>query len=219
MEVEFDSWAPLVEAVCHGIPLRGILVDGGARVNVMIVSTMENMGLQCDRQSKCNLRMANKEKVKPKGVIIAVNISVLKITTTLHFQVIRSEIGAYPMILGWLCLKRAHASNYWKEGFMTIGVLPNRRRVFVDGRKILKFENFYLEYVTSNVEESTMKIEVDTNNSSSENDVDLYASEVVPNSQEGSSPNVIVRDEKEIDKTISPISLGNGLMNKEINEF
>jgi hypothetical protein len=89
----------------------------------------------------------------------------------------------------------------------------------VDGRKILKFEQSSLKYVTSNVEESTMKIEVDTNNSSNENDVDLYASEVVPNSQEGSSPNVIVKDEREIDKTISPISLGNGLTNKEISEF
>jgi hypothetical protein len=71
--------------------------------------------------------MANKEKVKPKGVIIVVNISVFRVTTTLHFQVIRSEIGVYPMILGWLYLKRARASNYWKEGFMTIGVSPNRR--------------------------------------------------------------------------------------------
>jgi hypothetical protein len=44
--------------------------------------------------------MANKEKVKLEGVIIAVNISILRVTTTLHFQVIWSEIGAYPMILG-----------------------------------------------------------------------------------------------------------------------
>jgi hypothetical protein len=83
-----------VEAVCHGILLRGILVDGGARLNVMIVSTMENLGLQYNRQSKCNLWMANKEKVKPKGVIIVVNILDFRVTTTLHFQVIRSEIEA-----------------------------------------------------------------------------------------------------------------------------
>jgi hypothetical protein len=65
VEIEFDSCAPLFEVVCHWIPLKGILVDGGARMNVMIVSTMETLGLQCDRQSKCNLRMVNKEKVKP----------------------------------------------------------------------------------------------------------------------------------------------------------
>jgi hypothetical protein len=85
----------------------------------------------------------------------------------------------------------------------------------VDGRKNLKFENSSLEYVTSSVEESTTKTEVDTNNSSSEDEVKLYALEVVPKSQEeGSSPNVIVKDEREIEKAICPISLRNGLMNK-----
>jgi len=59
------------------------------------------------------------------------------------------------MILGQPWLKRAHALNYWKEGFMTIGVLPNRQPMFVDGRKNLKFEESSWEYVISSVEEST----------------------------------------------------------------
>jgi len=88
VEAKFDSCAPLVEVVCHGIPLKGILMDGGAGMNVLIVSTMETLGLQCDRQSKCSLRMVNKERVKPKKVITAVSILVLKVTTTLDFQVI-----------------------------------------------------------------------------------------------------------------------------------
>jgi len=57
----------------------------------------------------------------------------------------------------------------------------NRQRVFVDGRKNLKLKKSYLEYVTSSVEESTMEIEVNTNNSSSKDEVDLYALEVVLN--------------------------------------
>jgi hypothetical protein len=100
VEAKFTSCAPLVEAVFHGIPLKGILVDGGAGVNVVTISKMEILGLQCDRQSKCNLWMANKERVKPKRVITTINILVLKVTTTLDFQVIQSEIKAYPMILG-----------------------------------------------------------------------------------------------------------------------
>jgi hypothetical protein len=48
VEAEFNSCAPLVEAVCHEIPLKGILVDRRARVNVMIVSTMKTLGLQCN---------------------------------------------------------------------------------------------------------------------------------------------------------------------------
>jgi hypothetical protein len=85
----------------------------------------------------------------------------------------------------------------------------------VDGRKNLKFEESSLKYVTSCVEESTMETKVDTNNFSSEDQVDLYVLEVVPKSQEeGSFPDVIVKDKREIEKTISPISLGNGLTNK-----
>jgi hypothetical protein len=101
VEAEFDSCAPLVEVVRHGIPLKGILVDEGVGMNAKTISTMETLGLQCDRQSKCNLRMANKERVKPKRVIITISILVLGITTTLDFHVIQSGIEAYPMILGW----------------------------------------------------------------------------------------------------------------------
>jgi hypothetical protein len=70
-----------------------------------------------------------------------------------------------------------------------------------------------LKYVTSSAKESTTKNEVDTNNSSSEIDIDIYALEVVPKAQEEvSSPDVIMKDERKIEKAISPISLGNDLM-------
>jgi hypothetical protein len=49
VETKFDSCAPLVEVVCHGIPLKGILVDGRTGMNVMTISIMETLGLQCDR--------------------------------------------------------------------------------------------------------------------------------------------------------------------------
>jgi hypothetical protein len=65
-----------------------------------------------------------------------------------------------------------------------------------------------LKYVTSSAKESTTKNEVDTNNSSSENDIDIYALKVVPKSQEVSSLDMIVKDEREIEKAIFPISLG-----------
>ncbi len=51
----------------------------------------------------------------------------------------------------------------------------------MDGRKNLKFKESSLKYVSSSVEESTTEIEVNTNNSSSKDEVDLYALEVVLN--------------------------------------
>ncbi len=104
---------------------------------------------------------------------------------------------------------------------MTIGVSPNRQPDFVDGRKNLKFEESFSEYVTSSLEEYVNHGNgVHINNPSRENEVDLYVLEAVPKSQEkGSSLDAIVRNEREIELTISPILLGNGLTNKGISEF
>jgi hypothetical protein len=55
MEAEFDSCAPLMEVVYHGIPLKCILVDGRVGVNVMTISRIETLGLRCNHQSKYNL--------------------------------------------------------------------------------------------------------------------------------------------------------------------
>jgi hypothetical protein len=66
-----------------------------------------------------------------------------------------------------------------------------------------------LKYVTSSAKESTTKNEVDTNNYCSENDIDIYALKVVPKSQEEvSSPDMIVRDEREIEKQYLPFHRG-----------
>ncbi len=62
---------------------------------------------------------------------------------------------------------------------MNINISPNRQLVFVDGRKNLKFEKSFSKYVTSSLEELTIEMEVNTNNSSRENEVDLYVLEVV----------------------------------------
>jgi len=43
--------------------------------------------------------------------------------------VVLEEDGAYPMILGRPWLTKSHARNYWGEGYMTIGVHPNRQKV------------------------------------------------------------------------------------------
>jgi hypothetical protein len=36
--------------------------------------------------------------VRLEGIVIPISILVLKITTTLDFQIIKNEIGTYPMI-------------------------------------------------------------------------------------------------------------------------
>jgi hypothetical protein len=109
--------------------LRGVLVDEGAGVNVMTIPTMKYLGLKIDRRASVTLKMANKQIVRPEGVINNVVIPIMGVFTIVDFHVVLEEDGAYLMILGRPWLTKSHARNYWGEGYMTIGIHPNRQKV------------------------------------------------------------------------------------------
>ncbi len=117
---------PIIDVQCYGLVLRGMLVDGGAGVNVMTILAMRYLGLKINRSASVTLKMANKRIVRPEGVISNVVIIVMRVSTIVDFHVVLEEDGVYPMILGRLWLTKSHARNYWGEGYMTIGVHPNR---------------------------------------------------------------------------------------------
>ncbi len=116
----------IIDVQCNGLVLCVVLVDGRARVNVMIIPAMKYLGLKIDRTALITLKMANKRVIKPKGVISNVAITMIKVTTIVDFHVVLEEDGVYLMILGRPWLTKSHARNYWGEGYMTIGVHPNR---------------------------------------------------------------------------------------------
>jgi len=91
---------PIIDVQCNGSVLRGVLVDGRARVNVMIIPTMRYLGLKIDKLASVTLKMANKRIVRPEGVISNVMIIVMKVSTIVDFHVVLEEDGAYLMILG-----------------------------------------------------------------------------------------------------------------------
>jgi len=98
---------------------------------------------------------------------------------------------------------------------MTIDISSNWRRIFVDGRRNAKVGESSKEDVTS-LEESTIESEVDTNDSSNEDDVDLYILETVLKLQEEDMPPIVtLRSDEEIEKVVSPITLGKDLTCKE----
>jgi hypothetical protein len=113
---------PIIDVQCNGSVLRGVLVDGGAGINVMTILAMRYLGLKIDRPTSVTLKMANKRIVRPEGVISNVVITVMRVSTIVDFHVVLEEDGAYPMILGRPWLTKSHARNYWGEGYMTIGV-------------------------------------------------------------------------------------------------
>ncbi len=51
---------PIINVQCNGSLLRGVLVDGGARVNVMTIFAMRYLGLRINRPTSITLQMVNK---------------------------------------------------------------------------------------------------------------------------------------------------------------
>ncbi len=57
----------IINVQCNESVLRGVLVDGGARVNVMTIPTMKYLGLKINRRASVTLKMANKRVLGQKG--------------------------------------------------------------------------------------------------------------------------------------------------------
>jgi hypothetical protein len=51
---------PIIDVQCNGSVLHGVLVDGGAGINVMTIFAMKNVGLKIDRSALVTLKMVNK---------------------------------------------------------------------------------------------------------------------------------------------------------------
>jgi len=102
----------IIDVQCNGLMLRGVLVDGGAGVNVMTIPIVRYLGLKIDRPASVTLKMANKQVVRPKGVINNVVITVMRVSTIVDFHVVLKEDGAYPMILSRPWLTKSHVRNY-----------------------------------------------------------------------------------------------------------
>jgi len=57
VECKCDS---IVDVQCNGSVLRGVLVDGGARVDMMTIPAIRYLGLKIDKPTSVTLKMANK---------------------------------------------------------------------------------------------------------------------------------------------------------------
>jgi len=106
---------PIIDVQCNGSVLRGILVDGGAGINVMTIPAMKYLGLKIDKPALVTLKMTNKRVIRPKRVISNVVITVMRVSTIVDFHVVLEEDGAYPMILSKPWLTKSHARNYWAK--------------------------------------------------------------------------------------------------------
>jgi len=217
---------PIIDVKCNGSVLCGMLVDGRAGVNVMIILTMRYLGLKIDRLASVTLKMANKRVVRPEGVISNVMFTVIRVSTIVDFHVVLEEDGAYPMISGKPWLTKSHARNYWGEGYMTIGVHPNRQKVpFASFVKSSRGTNEYEDEKNTDQSSSSKGIYMDD---SSEEEVGLYALEIIPkvgalSDQRGqgddkqSTPCVFTKGE--VEEQLSKIQLGPDLQPEERKQY
>jgi len=139
----------------------------------------------------------------------------MKVSTIVDFHVVLEEDGAYPMILGRPWLTKSHARNYWCEGYMTIGVHPNRQKVpFASFVKNSRGPNEYEDESETNQSSSSEGIYTDD---SSEEEVRLYALETIPKvgalsdqrvqRDENQSPPCVFT-EGEVEERLNKIQLG-----------
>jgi hypothetical protein len=153
-------------------------MDGGARVNVMIIPVMRYLSLKIDRLALVTLKMANKRVIKPKEVISSVVITIMRVSTIVDFHVVLEENGAYPMTLGRPLLIKSHARNYWGEGYMTIKVHPNRQKI--PFANFVKSSKGMSEYEDESETDQSSSFEGIYTDDSSEEEVRLYALETIP---------------------------------------
>jgi hypothetical protein len=169
---------PIIDVQCNGSVLRIVLVDGGARVNVMTIPAMRYFSLKIDKPALVTLKMVNKRVVRPEGVISSVVITVMRVSTIVDFHVVLEEDGAYPMILGRHWLTKSHTRNYWGKGYMTIGVHHNRQKVpFTSFVRSSEGTSEYEDESETDQSSNSKGIYTDD---SSEEEVGLYALETIP---------------------------------------
>jgi hypothetical protein len=99
-----------------------VIIDGGSRVNIIIVNLRVQLGLPKPNLVPYNLRMANQTIIKPLGLIKDLKIFVHGIPYIITFIVINSGVinYSYSMLLGCPWLRDAKVSHDWGTNTNTI---------------------------------------------------------------------------------------------------
>ncbi|KAG6557491.1 hypothetical protein Mapa_000764 [Marchantia paleacea] len=85
---EVCTQASKIEVRINGRMFSDVLVDGGSAVNAMSERLLKKLGMKLSRPSNIIVGMANKQKVRPIGVVDKVVVSVMGVQTLLSFQVL-----------------------------------------------------------------------------------------------------------------------------------
>ena len=104
---------PIVIAYIKNIPIPNTLVDQGATINIMTITTMEGLQLENMNATPILLELADRSKVKPISVLRDVIVSLASWEFPVYFMVIQPNLmEGHPLILGrpWLATTDAYIS-------------------------------------------------------------------------------------------------------------
>ncbi len=92
-----------------------VLIDGGFRVNIIILNLKVQLGMSKPNLAPYNLRMESQTIVKALSLIKDLKIFVHGIPYIITFTIINSNVldFSYSMLLGHLLLKDAKISHNW----------------------------------------------------------------------------------------------------------
>ena len=103
---------PIVSIQIGDVLVSNVLIDLGETINVMTKKTMDQLGLVHIRSTPTVLELADRSKIKPKGVLDHVIISLDSWEYPVDFIVLsqRTPIGGHPLISGrpWLATVDAY---------------------------------------------------------------------------------------------------------------
>ena len=116
---------PIVTAYIKQIPVPNTLVDQGAAINIMTITTMEVLQLGNLRPTPITLELADRSKVKPIGVLDDVIVTLASWEFPMDFMVIQPKLmEGHPMILGrpWLATTDAYIVYRNREMIISNGL-------------------------------------------------------------------------------------------------
>ncbi|CAF1490659.1 unnamed protein product [Adineta steineri] len=120
---------PIVTTHIKHIPIPNTLVDQGATINIMTITTMEGLQLGNLKPIAITLELADRSKVKPIYVLDDVIVTLASWEFPVDFMVIQPKLmEGHPMILGrpWLATTDAYIGCRNGEMIISNGVFTQK---------------------------------------------------------------------------------------------
>ena len=128
-----DDQVPTIQVECkvrkHWKHVNGVVVDGGAGVNIMDEHTQRALGITEMKEAPFRVRMADQRVVQPLGLVENIQVKTGGAKFSVSFLVL--DVGdAYSMLLGRPWLKIAEAIHDWTTN--TITLRSKGKKVFLN---------------------------------------------------------------------------------------